>query len=253
MRAARTRALSVMAGGRTASTSIGGSLTHQRRGPNRFGRPHCQAGNAQAAGSGTYRSGGCAISAARLSGWQKSFRTGSLIHKGEREWDDLSESSQDTLDYEMNVANMQLDLEHLQPLLRNKNKKRGGKRRREDAEQGPQHDAWRNWSKGKKGKGKGQPRGKHCWSVFGAGIIAALQPRTTASVRFASALPRAAAALSLCAQPRGLQQAYAAASAGVLEEVGQGARRAMVCAAMLCFFTRPEPPCPHQVWKWCGP
>ena len=81
------------------------------------------------------------------------------------------------MDYELNGANMHLDLENLQPLLRNKNKKRGGKRRREDAEQGPQHDAWRNWSQGKKGKskdqakGKGKPKGwgKRGWSVFGAG------------------------------------------------------------------------------------
>ena len=102
--------------------------------------------------------------------------------------DDISDTSQETLEYEIDVANQAMDEETLQPLLRSKHKRRGGKRRGEEATYGKGGDAWSTWAeargKGKgqqKGKGKGKPKGKgkYTWGAFAAGINAALNPRTS--------------------------------------------------------------------------
>ena len=73
--------------------------------------------------------------------------------------DDLSDTSQEALDFEIDVANQAMDLETLQPFLRNKRKRRGGKRRREEATYGKGRDACSDWSEAR-GKGKGQQNGQ---------------------------------------------------------------------------------------------
>ena len=110
------------------------------------------------------------------------------------ERDSGSESSQDELEYEILLANRAMDQETIQPLLRSKHKKRGGKRRREEATYGKGRDPWSAWADAR-GKGQGKPkgrgksdakgkpkgRGKYAWGAFAAGIVAALQPRPSTS------------------------------------------------------------------------
>ena len=115
-----------------------------------------------------------------------------------------SESSQDELEHEILLANRAMDEETIQPLLRNKHKKRGGKRRREDATYGKGRDPWSAWADAR-GKGQGKPkgrgksdakgkpkgRGKYAWGAYAAGIVAALQPRPSTS--WVPAFPRGSA------------------------------------------------------------